>query len=94
MNLPEDNMIYIRSCSGFCHLLVWSHNVLHLTVLVESEDGSDQRFSEGIEAVLIVPIIPTIRSQSSVLLFDSSNEELFRLLPAPGDDSYPSFYLK
>ena len=87
-------MIYIRSCSGFCHLLVWSHNVLRLTVLVESEDGSDQRFSEGIEAVLTAPIIPKMRSQSSMLLFDSSNIELFRPLPDPGDDSYPSSYLK
>ena len=92
-NLPEDSMIYVRCCCGFCCLIVWAHVVLGLTVLIRSEAGEEKRFGTGPEQILIEQLDSQNQSQSSISLLDSSRDELFCIIPDPGEDLYPSIYL-
>ncbi len=93
-SLPTDRMIYIRCCAGFSSLVVWANILLNLNVLVRSGDGKEKRFGTGSAQVLIEVLDPKIKLQSSLSLLDSSKEELFRIVPDPWEDLYPSVYLK
>ena len=93
-SLPAERMMYIRCCSGFSSLVVWAHILLDLTVLVRSANGKEKRFGTGTEQVLIELLDPKLKLQSSVSLLDSSDEVLFRIVPDPWEDLYPSMYLK
>jgi len=63
--------------------------LLDLTIAIKSDNGKEKRFGTGAEQVLIELLDPKIKSQSFVSLFDSSKEELFRILLYPWEDLYP-----
>ena len=92
-NLPADRVIYIRCCTGVCTVVVWAHLLLDLTVLVKSDHGQ-KAFGTGDEQVLIELIDRNMQAESSVSLLDSSQEELFRIVPDIWENQYPSIYLK
>lgn len=93
--LPEDRVVYIRmpmqyseDDSGVCSLVVWTHNVLGLSVLVKqnrrSEWGSnkDVRFERaGSDQVIIEEVDPDV--EPAISLLDPLNEDLLTIRPNP-----------
>ena len=90
-SLPEDRMVYIRlpqadtDAWGTCPLVVWTHQVLDLTVVVRRRDQT-LRFGEGATEQVIIEETSSY-DEPSITLLDALGEELLDIRPEPDTES-------
>lgn len=100
-SLPQDRIVYIRlpeyseyrkvADSVSCVLVVWTHQVLDLTVVVRRIDtdkskGKTVRFGRGSIEQVIIEEVPS-HDEVGITLLDSLGESLLAIKPEPDMDA-------